>query len=365
MRSRRGFLGAGLAFCSCCLLDRARAQQPASPSTGPARVPVMIGGQRVRTVDAHSHCIFEDALSLMGSRAQAIVPPTRGVDEHFLAKGVDGRLRSMDAMGIDMEILSINPFWYGADRETGARIVALQNGHLAELCAATPDRFGAFASLTMQFPDLAVKQLEEAMKQPGIHGAAIGGSVLGASFAEPRFRPILAKAEELGATLFIHPQALPEMAPRFAGNGWIANTIGNPLETTVALEHLIFEGVLDRFPNLKILAAHGGGFLPSYAPRIDHGCFVSPQNCNPGIVLQKQPSEYLNQMYYDTLVFTPEAVRHLVAQVGAGQLMLGTDFPIPWELHPVDVILATTTLSQEETVGILGGNATKLFGLAA
>ncbi|MGI4802332.1 MAG: amidohydrolase family protein, partial [Janthinobacterium lividum] len=280
-------------------------------------------------------------------------------------KGVEGRLRSMDEMGIDMEILSINPFWYGADRETAGRVVALQNDHLAELCAANPDRFGAFASLTMQFPDLAVKQLEEAMRKPGIRGAAIGGSVMGASFAEPRFRPVLAKAEELGAVLFIHPQAIPEMAARFIGNGWIANTVGNPLETTIALEHLIFEGVLDRFPKLKILAAHGGGFLPSYAPRIDVGCAVSPQNCNPGIVLAKKPTEYLNQMFYDALVFTPEALRHLVAQVGSSQIVLGTDFPIPWELHPVDMVLATPSLSDAERVAILGGTAAKLFGLTA
>ena len=359
MSTRRSFLGAGLAFCGCCMRGRARAQQPA-----PAP-PASVGGKRVRTVDTHAHCIFEDALSLMGGAGQGIVPPTKGVDEHFLAKGVDGRLRSMDAMGIDMEILSINPFWYGADRDTGAKVVALQNDHLSELCAATPDRFGAFASLTMQFPDLAAKQLEDAMKLPGIRGAAIGGSVAGINFSEPRFRPVLAKAEELGATLFIHPQAMPELAGRFVGNGWIANTIGNPLETTIALEHLIFEGVLDRFPNLKILAAHGGGFLPSYAPRIDHGCFVSPQNCNPGIVLKKQPSEYLNQMHYDALVFTSEALRHLVAQVGASQIVLGTDFPIPWELHPIDMVLATATLSQDETAAILGGNASRLMGLAA
>ena len=362
MATRRGLLGAGIAFCSCCLLDRARAQQPPPQ---PARRPVSVGGRTVRTIDVHSHCIFEDALSLMGAAAQIIIPPTKGVAEHFLANGVDGRLRSMDDMGIDMEILSINPFWYRTERDLGAKIVSLQNANLSELCAAHPDRFGAFASLTMQFPDLAVRQLEDAMKLPGIKGAAIGASVLGASFADPRFRSLLARAEQLGATLFVHPQALPELAPRFVGNGWISNTIGNPLETTIALEHLIFEGVLDHFPKLKILAAHGGGFLPSYAPRIDHSCFVSPQNCNPGIMLKKQPTEYLNQMFYDSLVFTPEALHHLVAQVGSSQIMLGTDFPIPWELHPVDIVLATPLLSQDETRAILGDNAARLLGVSA
>lgn len=363
MTTRRGLLAAaGVAFCGCCLQGAARAQ-----GTAPVRRPVSVAGRRIKTVDAHTHCIFADALALLGSGAQAVVPPTKGVEEHFLAVpgAVEARLRSMDDMGVDMEILSINPFWYGGDRDLAARIVSLNNEHLAELCAAHPDRFGAFASLAMQFPDLAVKQLEDAVRKQGLKGAAIGGSVNGDSFSEPKYRPILAKAEELGAVLFIHPQGTPELAKRFAGNGWLGNTIGNPLDTTIALQHLIFEGTLDRFPGLKVLAAHGGGYLGSYAPRSDHACFVSPQNCNPGITLKKAPTEYLNQLYFDSLVFTPEALRHLVAQVGASQVMLGTDFPIPWELHPADHVLATATLSDDEKAAILGGNAARLFGLSA
>ncbi len=371
MTTRRGLLAAaGIAFCGCCLRGPARAQGAApSPGQGtaPARRPVTVAGKRVKTVDTHAHCIFADALALLGTNAQAAVPATKGVEEHFLAVpgAVEARLRAMDDMGVDMEILSINPFWYAADRDLAARIVGLNNDHLAELCAAHPDRFGAFASLTMQFPDLAVKQLEDAVRKGGLKGAAIGGSVLGDSFSEPKYRPILAKAEELGAVLFIHPQSVPELARRFAGNGWLANTIGNPLDTTIALQHLIYEGTLDRFPGLKVLAAHGGGYLGSYAPRSDHACFVSPQNCNPGVALKKAPTEYLNQLYFDSLVFTPEALRHLVAQVGAGQVVLGTDFPIPWELHPADHVLATTTLSDDDKLAILGGNAARLFGLTS
>jgi aminocarboxymuconate-semialdehyde decarboxylase len=114
---------------------------------------------------------------------------------------------------------------------------------------------------------------------------------------------------------------------------------------------------------LKICAAHGGGYLPSYAPRSDHACFVSPANCNPEIVLKKKPTEYLNQLYFDALVFTPEALRHLVAQVGASQIVLGTDHPIPWHQRPVDHIFATETLSDAEKVAILGGNAARLLGM--
>src|SRR5262249_34765126 len=223
-------------------------------------------------------------------------------------------------------------------------------------CASRPDRFAAFASLALQYPDPAVQQLETAMKKQGLRGAAIGGSVLGEDFSEPKFHPVWAKAEELRAVLFIHPQSTPDLARPFKGNGWLANTIGNPLDTTIALQHLIFEGTLDRFPGLKIIAAHGGGYLASYAARSDHACFVAPQNCNPEIKLKKKPTEYLNQLYFDALVFTPEALRHLVAQVGASQVMLGSDHPIPWEPHPVDHVFATATLTDDEKMAILGGN---------
>ena len=114
--------------------------------------------------------------------------------------------------------------------------------------------------------------------------------MLGDDFANAKYHPVLEKAEELGAVLFIHPQSTPQLAQRFKGNGWLSNTIGNPLDTTIALQKLIFEGALDKFPGLKVLAAHGGGYLPSYAMRGDHACFVSPQNCNPDIKLKKKPS---------------------------------------------------------------------------
>src|SRR5207247_2041747 len=161
---------------------------------------------------------------------------------------------------------------------------------LAESCAARQDGVASFASLALKYPDLAVQQLESAMKKQGLRGAQIGGSVAGEDFSNPKFHPVWAKAEELGAVLFIHPQSTPELAKRFQGNGWLSNTIGNPLDTTIALQHLIFEGTLDRFPGLKIIAAHGGGYFPSYAPRSDHACLVSPANCNPEIKLQKKPT---------------------------------------------------------------------------
>jgi aminocarboxymuconate-semialdehyde decarboxylase len=357
MTTRRNFLQgslAGLVFCGCGLPFEAHAQQPA------ARLPVMVKGKRIKTIDVHAHCYFQEALDVDGDKVERVIAPVKGIPEHFIA--IENRLKDMDAMAIDMEILSINPFWYRKDRDKAEAVCKINNEKLAELCARKPDRFGAFASLPMQFPDLAATMLETAVKKQGLKGAAIGASVLGDDFARDRFHPVLMKAEELGTVLFIHPQSTPPLAERFKGNGWLSNTIGNPLDTTIALQHLVFEGTLDKFPGLKVLAAHGGGYLPSYAMRGDHACFVSPAGCNPNIQLKKKPSEYLNQLYFDAMVFSGEGLRHLVAQVGASQLMLGTDHPIPWEEHPVDHVMGTP-ISDDEKAAILGLNAAKLFGI--
>ena len=364
MTTRRHFLKAGAAavstgivFCSCGLLQAAHAQQPAGQKR-----PVMVGGKRVRTIDVHAHCQFREAGALLGTDAAAMqLPPVNGAPEAFIE--IDTRLAAMDAQGVDLEVLSINPFWYGRDRDLAAQVVKIQNEKLAELCASRPDRFAAFASLTLQAPDLAVQELETAVRKQGLKGAAIGCIVDGAEFSDPKFHPVWAKAEQLGVPLFIHPQGIPELNKRLSGNGWLGNTIGYPLQTTIALSHLIFEGTFDRFPGLKVIAAHGGGFLPAYADRSDHACMVGPKGCNPDVKLAKQPTEYLKQIYFDSLIYSPEAVRHLAAQVGAGQIVLGSDYPYPWQLHPVDHIFASASLSDDEKADILGRTAAKLFNL--
>ena len=359
MNTRRNFLKTGVVFCSCCLLDQAQAQQ-----AGPAKLPVAVAGKKVKTIDVHSHCHFREAGALLGADAASIqLPPVNGAADAFIE--IDKRLAAMDSQAVDMEVLSINPFWYGRERNLAGQIVKIQNEKLAELCASKPDRFAAFASLTLQAPDLAVTELETAVKKQGLKGAAIGGMVNGVEFSDPRFHPVWAKAEELGVPLFIHPQGVAELSKRLSGNGWLGNTIGNPLETTIALSHLIFEGTLDKFPGLKVIAAHGGGFLPSYADRSDHACMVGPKGCNPDIKLKKKPTEYLKQLYFDSLIFTPEAIRHLAAQVGASQIVLGSDYPYPWELKPVDHIFASTSLSDDEKIAILGTTAAKLLNIPA
>jgi predicted TIM-barrel fold metal-dependent hydrolase len=360
MNSRRNFLtqaaATGMVFCGCGLPGSAGAQ-----ATG-ARRPVTVAGKRVKTIDVHSHCLFHAAADLLGEEAaKALTPPIDNSAEAYLT--IEDRIKAMDSQAVDMEVLSVNPFWYGKGRDVAEKIVSINNNKLAELVASQPDRFAAFASLTMQDPALAVTQLETAVKQQGLKGAAIGDRVGEDEFSNAKFDPVWRKAEELGAVLFIHPQGVPELSKRLQGNGWLTNSVGNPLGTTIALQHLIFEGSFDKFPGLKVLAAHGGGYLGSYAPRSDHACFVAPSFCDPKIKLQKKPTEYLNQIYFDSLIFTPEALRHLVAQVGASQIMLGSDYPYIWELHPVDHIFATTSLSDEEKTAILGGNAARVLGM--
>src|SRR5262249_24857498 len=224
----------------------------------------------------------------------------------------------MDEQGIDVEALSINQYWYKAERDVAEKVVAIQNEKLAEACAANPERFVAFASVALQYPDLAAEQLEQGVKKYNLCGAAIGGSVNGEVLANPKYHPFWAKAESLGVLVFIHPQAdgIASEAPgRFKGNGLLDNVIGNPLETTIALSHLIFEGTLDQFPGLKICAAHGGGYLPSYAARSDAICGTFPDRCTKP--LRKTPTAYLRQLYFDSLIFTPEARRHLAAGTGS------------------------------------------------
>jgi len=328
----------------------------ASPVPGPVgRRETVVNGRRVRVIDMHAHCAVPEANAIMGVEAR--MPA-------LLLSSVDTRLAAMDSQGIDVEALSINPFWYGAERDVAAKLIELQNQRLAEFVASEPERFVALASVALQHPDLAAQQLEDGVKRYNLRGALVGGSVNGAELADPKFHPFWAKAEELGCVIFIHPQGTAELeaSGRLKGNGVLENVIGNPLETTIALSHLIFEGTLDRFPGLKVLAAHGGGYLPSYAARSDHGGMTFPQRFTP---LQRRPTEYLRgpQLYFDSLVFTPEALRHLVAETGPDRIVLGTDYPYPWTSTAVEHVLETPGLTDAERAAILGETAAALLKL--
>ena len=332
--------------------------------TAKQRKPPIVGGRRVKTIDIHAHVLVREVWDLVKDTNMAVAVKNLLEPTNYMHVTVgDERLQKMDAEQIDVQVLSINPFWYSAERNVVERIIDLQNAKLAETCAAAPDRFVALASVALQYPDMAAKQLEDGIKHFGLRGGAIGGSVAGKELSSPELDVFWAKAEELQALIFIHPQGSPEISARTAGNGALGNVIGNPLETSIALGHLIFEGTLDRFPGLKICAAHGGGYLPAYSGRMDHGCLVFPEQCK-GKQLKKQPTEYLKQLYFDSLVFTPEALRHLIATCGASQIVIGTDYPYPWVDAPVNHVLATPGLNSAERTAILGGTAAKLLKLS-
>ena len=345
MTNRRQFFRdaaarAGIVFTGCGLSGHGAAQ--------PARRQVMVAGRRIRTIDIHAHVVVPEATALMGVKTSPNNSAVMGPE----------RFERMDEWGTDMQALSINPNWYSVDRDVAQKMILLQNEKLAELCAAHPDRFVAFASVALQFPEMAADQLEEGVKKHKLRGAAIGGHVNGDELSAPKFDPFWKKAEELGCLVFMHPQGIPDVQKRLEGNGGLSNVIGNPLETTIFLSHLIYDGTLDRFPGLKICAAHGGGYLPSYAARSDYGCVRFPETCK---AIKKKPSEYLRQLYFDSMVFTPEGLRHLVAECGVSQIMIGTDYPFPWSTTTVDHVLNTPGLTDADRRAILGENAAKLL----
>jgi aminocarboxymuconate-semialdehyde decarboxylase len=349
--NRRQFLqdaaSMGVVFTGCALTRHQAWAQAAAK-----RRVVTVAGQRVRTIDIHAHVIVPEATELMGvktapTNASVIGPQTSAA-----------RFDTMDQWGTDMQALSINANWYGVDQNVATKMIQVQNEALAALCARYPDRFVAFASVALQFPELAAQQLEEGVKKYNLRGAAIGGHVNGEECSNPKFDPFWKKAEELGCLVFMHPQGIPEMDKRLAGKGGLTNVIGNPLETTIFLSHLIFDGTLDKFPGLKICSAHAGGYLPSYAARSDYGCVRFP-GCEKD--LKKKPSEYLRQLYFDSMVFTPEGLRHLIAETGVSQIMIGTDYPFPWSTTTVDHVLNTPGLTDADKRAILGGTAAKLL----
>ncbi|MDH3701351.1 MAG: amidohydrolase [Alphaproteobacteria bacterium] len=349
----------GIGFVGCAL-SAASADGGHSAGSTPhshgRRREVVVNGTRVKTVDVHAHCAVPDAVAVLDQRVG---------NAGLLMTDTTTRIAAMDEQGIDVSALSINPYWYHAELDAAAELIRIQNEALAEICATTPDRFVAFATAALQHPELAVEQVKHAVKTLGFRGVSVGCSVEGEELADPKYHPFWATCEELGLLVFMHPQGTKELhsSGRLSGSGLLTNTIGNPLETTIALSHLIFEGTLDRFPGLKICAAHGGGYLPSYANRSDAVCRTFPDRVGP--LPKKAPTSYLKdgQLYFDTIVFTPEALRHLIAETGPGQIMVGTDYPFGWTSTEVDLILNTPDLSDDDRIAILGGTAARLLGI--
>ncbi len=377
MPTRRDFLksvsgtAAGIVFTSCSSADASlgfvrEPLQSAAPSVA-SRVPreVVVGGRRVKVVDIHAHVRVPEAWELVKDRIERegragdvqLAKPEGPANIH---NDVEKRIADLDDMGIDVQAVSINPFWYWADVDLARKVIQIQNQKIAELCAAHPKRFAGLGSVALQYPALAVEQMEDGVKNLGMRGFAIGGSVNGDDLSAAKFHPFWAKAEDLQTLIFIHPQSAgaPIDEKRLQGNGFLDNVVGHPLETTLALTHLIQDGTLDLFPRLKICAAHGGGYLPSYSSRSDQCLTAFPNLCKP---LKKLPTEYLKQLYYDSVLFTPEDMRHLIAVVGASQVVVGTDYPTLWNRTPVDRILGVPGLNDAERVSIFSETASKLL----
>jgi aminocarboxymuconate-semialdehyde decarboxylase len=368
--NRRTFLhsaaaAGGFVFCGCPLLESVSAAPGAQAGAG--RREVRIGGTRVRTIDMHSHAYVHEVWPLIQDRQEA-GRGLRNMANGPMAmdvKSIESRLRDMDRQGIDVHAVSLHPgqYHYWAEAELARQIVRVQNERLAALCKAHPDRFVAIGGVSIQHPDLAAEQMEEGVRQLDMRGFMIGGSVNGEEISNPKLDPFWKKAETLGIVIFVHPEGFRQAGNRFSGAGYLNNTLGNPLETAVALSHMIFEGFLDRFPGLKILAAHGGGYLPSYIGRSDK-CNSWNADCQK---MKRKPSEYLRgpQLHFDSLVYSPQNIRHLVTTTGASQVVIGTDY---WfdvaSTTPVDDVLGTPGLTPADQIAILGGNAARLLKVA-
>ena len=365
MTARRTFL-TGMAGATAILfmddpleIAAANTRQVGAPAG--KRREVSIGGRRIKTVDVHAHCFVPEVAELV--KNTNLADAARGnLNNALLVLGNPQRLRDMDAQGIDYQVINVNAWGYNAERSLARDLVKLQNEKIAQWCATHSDRFVGMATVALQYPELAAEQLDEAVRKLGLRGAAIGGSCEGQELSDRKFDPFWAKAEELGAVLFMHPQPAPGTTQnmRLQGRGGLGNIIGNPLETTVFLSHLIFEGTLDRFPGLKICAAHAGGYLTSYLGRSDAHCGrgTGAADCKP---LKKKPSEYFKrELFIDTMIFHEEGLRHLVAEVGVGQIFYGTDYPFDWPIG-VDFVLNATFLSNAQKEAILGGTLMKLL----
>ena len=355
MTNRRYFLrtAAGAAIGAVGLsggFGRSRAQ---------TRREISVGGRRIKVIDIHCHCVID-------------VTPI--IKDTPLAKAAGGggnqvlgpqRLQLMDQTGVDVQALTINGFWwYGAtDRELAGRIVQAQNEGLAKWVSSHPDRFVAMASVALQHPDLAAQQLEDGVKRLGLRGASIGGHVNGEDLSLPKYDPFWAKAAELGVPVVMHPGGADNILKDGAlrGRGDLGNIIGNPLETTYFLTRLIFDGTFDKFPGLHVCGAHAGGYLPSYLGRTEAACVV---RANANCANKKKPSEYMkSQIMVDTMVFSDEGLRHLVAEMGVSQVVYGTDVPFNWPVT-VDLVLNAKFLSDAEKTAILSGNLMKLLKIS-
>jgi aminocarboxymuconate-semialdehyde decarboxylase len=351
---------------------------PQAPAGEPTRVSGQSRGRtRSFTVDLHCHALTLAAEKLVADRPQKlaereIMPRMQGQESFEYTVNVmlkaafpkltdlTQRLADMDAMGVDLQVVSPAPnqYYYWADPELARDLCRAINEHLASLVTQHPDRLLALGSVALQHPELSIQQLDHAVQTLGLRGVEVSSQVNGLELADPKFERFWARAEELGCVVFLHPlgTTLGERVNRH----YLSNTIGQPLETTIALSYLIFGGTFDRHPGLKLVAAHGGGYLGSYIGRSDHAWHARPdaRGC------LRPPSEYLRQILFDTIVYRPEQLRHLIAETGISQIVVGTDYPYDMAHYDIHALLdGIPELSAADRAAILGGNAARILGL--
>jgi aminocarboxymuconate-semialdehyde decarboxylase len=279
--------------------------------------------------------------------------------------GIDVRLKDMDRMGVDIQAIAPAPYhyFYFTEPAYGAELAREVNEGIANVVAQHPDRFVGMGSVPLQNAELAVQELEYCVKKLGLRGVEINTNVNGLNLTDPSLglEKFFAKANELGIVVFMHPLGYTQ-GDRLR-NHYFNNVIGNPLETTVAVSHLIFDGVVARHPKIKFLAAHGGGFLAHYWARMDHAWKARPDTRT---VIKKKPSSYLEKFYFDSITFDPRMLKQLIDRYGADHVMLGTDYPYDMgEDDPRGLIAGVNRLSAADRRLIEGGNAMKLFKIKA
>ncbi len=335
-------------------------------------------GREVRpqsiTVDIHSHVAVPAAAAFVKPHLDPMTnplvlhatPETRALNqkqEEDIRERItshDRRLTELDAMGIDFQLVMPSPpqCYYTVPVEIAVEAARMVNDGIAEFVGKKPDRFAGLGSVPMPDANEAAKELERCVCKLGLKGAQILTNVAGRELSNPAFEPFWKKAEELNAFIVLHPSGFTE-GKRFARFS-SSNTIGNPLETTIALHYLIFDGVLERHPNLKILAVHGGGYLGAYPGRIDHAWGARSDTHG---TLPQPPTSYLRKIYFDSVVFTPYQLAELVRLYGADHVIMGTDYP--FDMADYDPIghVASAGLDAAAVAAVAGGNAKRLLGL--
>jgi len=325
------------------------------------------------TVDLHSHLGVPSAAEFVRPHLAADASPlvrfanaeTKALNQKQEADivaraSLEQRLADLDAMGLDMQVIKPPPpqCYYAVPIDIAVAAARMINDGIAEFVARKPDRFKGFGTVPMPDGNEAANELERCITKLGFKGVQILTNVNGEELSNPAFAPFWKAAEALGALIVIHPNGFSDA--RRLSRFYFNNVIGNPLETSIALHYLIFDGVLERHPQLKILAVHGGGYLPSYAGRIDHA-WGARSDSHADLPLP--PSTYLKRLYFDTIVFTPHQLRELVRLYGADHILMGTDYPFDMaDYDPVGHVMSCD-FDAATAAAICGGNAKTLLGL--